>query len=296
VADLYPEVAEALNVLPKSGPIHQAFHAIRDHGIRRADRVVVLGRLMGNKIRDLGVDPSRIEIVQNWADGDEIKPISRLDNWVRTDWELGSNLVVGYSGNLGRAHEFDTMLGAAQRLRDDGVSFLFIGNGPRKPEVEAAKRDRALSNVILKDLQPRENIPFSLTAPDVHILSLRPEMEGLMVPGKFYGAIATGRPIIFVGAPWGELSRIIRENKLGFSIEIGDVEGLTRVLQSLRDDEDQRTQLGENARRFFETHHSASKTLSQWSAVFHQLEGMNAESPRPHTSIGRQEEELGENL
>ena len=59
---------------------------------------------------------------------------------------------------------------------------------------------RGLANVLFKPYQPKEHLKYSLTLPDVHLVSLKPALEGLIVPSKFYSAIAAGRPVIFIGA------------------------------------------------------------------------------------------------
>ena len=105
-----------------------------------------------------------------------------------------------YSGNLGLAHSFDEFLEAARRLRDrSDIVFLFVGDGPRNVEVEAARDSEGLTNIRLIDPVPRDWLHASLSLADVHLISMRPEMNGIVVPGKLYGIMAAGRPIIFVG-------------------------------------------------------------------------------------------------
>jgi hypothetical protein len=113
---------------------------------------------------------------------------------LRRDWSLQGRFVVGYSGNLGRAHDYATVLAAAERLRDHpNIIFLFIGGGYQLKQLADQVRNRGLSNFRFFDYQDRALLKFSLGVPDVHWLSLRATVEGLIVPSKFYG-IAAGRP------------------------------------------------------------------------------------------------------
>jgi hypothetical protein len=155
---------------------------------------------MANYLSSQGIPQSQITVIHNWADGQAIQPLAAENNPLRTEWQLQDKFVVGYSGNLGRAHEFTTILEAAtQLIEDPQIVFLFIGSGPQKLWLEAEVNKRHLTNVLFKPYQPRECLGDSLTVPDVHLISLRPSLEGLMVPSKFYGIAAAGRPVLYLG-------------------------------------------------------------------------------------------------
>src|SRR5213076_1629794 len=100
---------------------------------------------------------------------------------------------------------------------DDSIEFLITGGGAQLETVRAQR----LPNVRFAAYAPREELSKSLSAADAHLVTLRPELEGLIVPSKFYGVLAVARPVLFVGATDGELARIIRENDCGFVIEQG---------------------------------------------------------------------------
>lgn len=105
-----------------------------------------------------------------------------------------------YSGNLGLAHSADEFLAAARRLQDrEDIVFLFVGDGPRMKEVREAKAAEGLANIRLLDYFPREQLHCSLSLADVHLISMREEMTGIVVPGKLYGVMAAARPTIFIG-------------------------------------------------------------------------------------------------
>jgi len=123
-------------------------------------------------------------------------------NSLREEWNLGQKFVVGYSGNFGRAHDFATVLDAAAMLRDlRDVHFLFVGNGAQLPWVQARVAALGLTDVSFRPYQPLDRLALSLSVPDLHLVSLKPELEGLIVPSKFYSVLAAGRPVLFVGIP-----------------------------------------------------------------------------------------------
>ena len=189
-------------------------------------------------------------------------------NELRREWKLLNTFVVGYSGNIGRVHEFGTILDAAERLKPStNIVFLFIGEGAQRNWVEEEALRRGLENIKFKPYQPREQLGLSLTVPDVHLISLQPAMEGLIVPSKFYGIAAAGRPTIFIGSKNGEIPRILQEGQCGISVEKGQDEELGHVIRGLADHLDRCVSLGERARAVFDQQFDKTHAMSTWQAV-----------------------------
>jgi glycosyltransferase involved in cell wall biosynthesis len=268
VQDLFPEVGAALGIKLLAGSSGKLLTRLRNASLRSAVRNVVLGDEMARTVEGQGVAPGRIAVIHNWSDGDTIHPLPAADNPLRQVWGLEGRFVVGYSGNLGRAHEYETILGAAERMRDDPeVVFLFIGGGAGRDRMQREVVARGLQNVQFRPYQPRDQLRLSLTLPDVHLVVLRPEVEGLIVPSKFYGVAAAGRPTLFIGAPKGEIARVVRESDAGEVVAPGDADGLVRVLRRLQQDEAARELMGRNARRVFDERFRSSLALAAWDQV-----------------------------
>lgn len=231
--DLFPEVANALGVSLARGTPYRFMLWLRDRSLKKASSNIAIGERMKELLIKRGVSPGTITVMPNWADLSEINAIPAEENPLRREWGLGSKFVVGYSGNLGRAHEYQTILQAAETLRDNSqVVFLFIGSGARLPALQQEVRSRGLSNVVFKPYQPREMLSYSLSAPDAHLVVLRPELEGLIVPSKTYGALAADRPVLFVGDPDGEIPRMLDRESAGVAVRAGDGAALAaRVLE-----------------------------------------------------------------
>ena len=227
---------------------------------------------MRDRVAATGVSHDRICVIHNWADGVALRPSPRLTNPSRAEWGLADKFVVGYSGNFGRVHEFRTLIDAAEGLRAlPDVVFLLIGAGAQRRVVEAAAADRGLSNLMFKPYQPRATLNQSLGAADVHVVTLRPEFEGLVVPSKFYGVAAVGRPTIFIGDPDGEIGSIIREADCGICVEEGDVGAMTSAIRRLRDDAPLRETMGRNARHVFAQRFEKSLAIGAWLTL---IEGL----------------------
>jgi colanic acid biosynthesis glycosyl transferase WcaI len=173
---------------------------------------------MAANLRAFGIPDDRIRVIPNWCDDTAIRPASESNNPLRGAWSLEGKFVVGYSGNLGRAHEFETILGAASRLwSEPGIVFLIIGGGHF---VEAfARRVKQLhldQKFQFLPYQDQATLNYSLGVPNLHWISLKPELEGLIVPSKFYSIAAVGRPMVVIGAGDGELATLVRRHHCGY--------------------------------------------------------------------------------
>jgi glycosyltransferase involved in cell wall biosynthesis len=266
--DLYPEVAVALGVPGLVPPLVSALAFLRTRSLHAASMNVVPGDRMRQRVEDMGVPPERIRVIVNWSDGEQIRPISRSENPLRRDWGLGERFVVGYSGNFGRSHEFGTVLDAAARLAgNEDVAFLFIGGGARRESVEREVAQRSLGNCVFRPYQPRAALTRSLGAADVHLVTLKPELEGLIVPSKIYGVLAAGRPVLFVGDPHGELGELVDSHRIGFSVDPGDAAALEKHIRWLAAHGEEWQEMGIRARELFEARFDRKIALSGWSAL-----------------------------
>jgi glycosyltransferase involved in cell wall biosynthesis len=267
--DLYPEVAAALGVPFIKGPLGRGLLRLRDESLRAADVNVVVGERMAEIVSARGIAPERIRVIPNWCDDEEIQPVAPLDNPLRRDWGLGDRFVIGYSGNLGRGHEFETVLAAAERLRGDRrLCFLFIGGGKKFAELAHSARERGLDHLFrFLPYQERTVLRLSLGVPDVHLISLRPELEGLIVPSKLYGIAAAGRPIIAVTARDGEIARLVQRHDCGTVIKPGEGELLADTLRGLRAAPARTAEMGHRARAMLEAHFTRRHAFERWRSL-----------------------------
>jgi len=243
--DLFPEVATALGLR-----VPRILTRVRDWSLRRAAQNVAIGAAMAERIRAVG---ARAVVRHNWA-GAALHPVDRHD----------SDFVVAYSGNLGRAHDAGAIAGAMQRLANDArIRFVITGGGARLDEVKRA----AGANVRFAPYQPRESLSESLSAGDVHLVSLRPEVEGLIVPSKFYGILAVARPLLYIGARDGELARLIVEHDCGFVVDAGDGESLALRIVELANDRARAAAMGRRGRALYESRFAPSIALADWERL-----------------------------
>lgn len=275
--DLFPEVATRLGIggSTVASPFSALLRWQRNLSLRRSGLNVVLGRRMAQCLGDLRVDKTKIRIIHNWADDLAIRPLPPTANTLRLTWGFQpDDFVIGYSGNLGRAHEIDTIIEAIKLLHANlqtnaalSIKFVFIGGGALYGKLQTLVNHLGLRDVAFQPYQPRETLIESLCVPDVHLVSLRPELEGLIVPSKFYGIAAAGRPTIFVGDTNGEIANILRDERCGISVAVGDGAGLAKAITALAGNEAERTVMGQRARQLAVSRFSKTEALSAWTAV-----------------------------
>lgn len=263
--DLFPEIAERLGVPAIPASLGRLLRRVRNRSMQFARRNVVIGAQMAEQVAALGVAPARVEVIHNWCDGTQVRPQALDGHPLRGAWHLEHRFVVMYSGNMGYAHEFDTVLDAAERLRSrDDIVFLLVGGGVRRAYIEAEVARRGLANVRLAAYQPRESLSQSLTVANVHLVSLKPCLEGLMVPSKFYAAAAAGRPVLFIGAADGEIARLICEAGCGARVAVGDGAALAGHIEALAADASAAERQGVAARRLLEERFDRRLACQAW--------------------------------
>jgi colanic acid biosynthesis glycosyl transferase WcaI len=272
--DIYPETAVELDVPFMRGPVAASLAALRNAALRDATATVVVGDMMGRKVETLGAPAERIHVIPNWCNDEDIRLIAPADNPLRQQWNLADKFVLGYSGNLGRAHEFETVLAAAERLHSESrIAFLMIGGGKRFAELSAEVQARGLAGAFrFLPYQARTLLSYSLGAADAHWVSLDPRLEGLMVPSKFYGIAAAGKPIIVIGDPNGELAQLVQRNDCGFAIAPGDSEALTAILRRLSETPQKVSEMGARARQMLDGHFTRRQGLARWRQLLDQLD------------------------
>lgn len=273
--DLHPEVEDRLGLLPGGRAVSAPLHAASRAGYAGAGFVVTLGPHMARRIEGKGVPRGRIREIPVWNRGSVIRPLARRENPLRRELGYGEDdLVVLYSGNAGLAHRFEEVLGAAHLLRDrSDVHFLFVGGGPRRPEVERRATRLELPRFRYVDYFDREDLGRSLSTGDVHLLTLRPDMAGLVAPSKLYGSMAAGRPVVMVGPQASDPAHVITRERVGAVIRHGPkaAERLAERLRAYADDPVLRARQGARARAVFLKRYEKSVCCDEWTTLLSEM-------------------------
>lgn len=282
VMDVYPELFVADGRLRRDALLTRVLARLSIFALRHADRVVVIGRCMAERIQAKGVAAERLRLIPNWMNERLVAPVPHEANPFRHEHGLNGRFVVLYSGNMGQYHAFDDILTTARVLRDrDDIAFVLIGDGPRRAAIEAWIREHDLPNILLLPYQDVTRLNHSLGAGDLHLVTLMPSCTGFAVPSKSYGILAAGRPILYQGHPDGEIARLIREEGIGSVVEPGDPEALRQCILRYAGNPSLAREQGQRARRLAEGPCGRAAALAQYEAV---LTGTDAARRVPLTS------------
>lgn len=251
--DVFPEIAQRVGM--RLGPAVSAARWLRNASLRGARASVVLGERMKSEVTHL-VPGARLEVIPDWADGEVIRPLPFRS----------AKFVVGYSGNYGRAHEWETVVRAIGLLRaEPDLVFSLTGGGHH------FHRFAGLPNVVRRDYVPAARLSESLAASHVLLVTLLPHLEGLITPSKLYAAMAAGRPVLFVGNPEGEVAGVLREHQCGLSIAAGDADGLAKAILELKAGREKCREMGQRARAAFEAHYDKPIGLRRWRVLLEEV-------------------------
>jgi len=235
--DLHPEAELAAGMLRERSLAARTIEWLDARAYRGADFVVDLGAYMRERVRRKGVLEAKSHTVNIWG-GRIDDPITSEVNPLTRYLGLQDRFVVMYSGNAGIVHDFGAIFEAMRALRNDPrIYFLFVGGGPRRAEVEQFARREGLTNFAYHDYFPRDMLRHSLSMANVHLISLRQHFVGISVPSKLYGAMASARPILFVGPNQCETADAIRDAQCGITVDPldgGDAAAGTRIAEILR--------------------------------------------------------------
>lgn len=269
VQDIYPDVGVALGTFKEGSPLTLLLDRLNRLVLSRADRIIVLGDCMRERVADKAglLSEGRIDVIHNWADGDKIRPLAPEErNIFVEEHGLRDHFVVQFSGNLGRVNDFDTPLEAARLLKKrDDIVFLFIGDGAKAAEIKEFAARHDLPNVRLLPYQPREHLLYSLAAGHAHLVTLAEGLAGLSVPSKTYGILAAGRPVLFVGDPRSDVARLLVEHRCGEVIPIGEAALLADIIAAWADDPATTSRMGEDARELFERHFNRAHAVEAYA-------------------------------
>lgn len=238
--DLYPDLFSAMGVkLPAF--LVSLMHRLSRRSMKSCDGIVVIGRCMAKRIEALGVEASRLSVIPNWADfelymeGQRSAPPQGPKKNLRRDENRKFRVL--YAGNLGRMHPVKPVLEAASLLSDHPeIEFVFAGMGPRY-EILARERERmGLANIKLLPWQPLENLRALMESADVHLVSMRSQSAGMLVPCKFYSALAVQRPVVYIGPEDTEIAAVIKSFGVGMSVPPGKGAELAQAIIKYRND------------------------------------------------------------
>ena len=314
VMDINPDQAVILGAFSPRHPLVLALDWLNRRILKRADSVIALDRFMAARMaaklqqpKTVNEQPvaNKLTILPPWPMDDYLEVVPHNKNPFRKAQGWEGKFVVMYSGNHSLVHPLDTILNAAEQLKDDPrFIFAFIGGGKGKAVVDArinewdsgnlgkyeckdtlshiqtSPHSNSRPSVVSLPYQPLDQIRYSLSAADLHIVSLGDNMSGIVHPCKIYGALSIGRPVLALGPKQSYLNDIIDGNDIGRSIEHGDVDAAVAALQAAADQtQEERVAIGQRAQQVATEKFSREQLVHQFLETVLKAENILQGSP-----------------
>lgn len=234
VMDINPDQMVTSGRLSARSLVARMFDWMNRRTLLQSRDVIVLDRFMRDRILQKAAVEKKIHVVPPWPHDNVLADIPHDANPFRRQHGLADSFVVMYSGNHGYSTPLDTLLKAAEQLRQESrLKFVFIGGGVIKKEIDAMVAREAPPNILSLPYQPLADIRYSLSAADVHVVSIANEGVGIVHPCKVYGALAIGRPVIALAPAASYAADILEKHRVGWLIEHGEVDRLVSLLKEL---------------------------------------------------------------
>lgn len=259
--DLYPEAPIADGLVRADSWAVRLLRRLLAAAYRRCDLIADLGPCMAGLLRAYG-SPARAVTLTPWALVEPDQP-TEPDPATRADLFGDARLGLLYSGNFGRAHGYAEFLDLARMLRGEPVRLCFAGRGNRMDDLRAAVRPDD-ANVTFAGFAPESELEKRLGACDLHLVSLRPEWTGTVVPSKFFGALAAGRGVLFAGSPDSAVARWVREYRVGWVLTRDTLPEVAAALRELATDPTQLAALRSRCHAVYHAHFSKARQLDRW--------------------------------
>lgn len=266
VMDVNPDQAVAIGLAKENQLVVRFMRWANRRLLNASSKIVVLDRYMGQRVmcglNNTQAALGKIEILAPWALEQDIQPISKSENTFLKKHKIEDKCCVFmYSGNHSLVHPLGTLLEAvrAKSQRED-LAFLFVGGGRGKAKVEAFIEEEGPLNTFSLPYQPLETLSHSLSAADVHLVIMGNEMVGIVHPCKIYGAMAVGKPVLFIGPKESHLGELVVENGFGWVVEHGDVDALAAVIDKIAAmSREEREAMGAIGRKVLDDNYSADE-------------------------------------
>jgi glycosyltransferase involved in cell wall biosynthesis len=279
--DLNPDQLIALGKLKPTDPAARMLQSINRFIVRQSSLIIALDRFMAARLKRITRSDRKILVLPPWPHEDHIIPVDPGTNPFRIKHDLQGKFVVMYSGNHSPSNPLDTLLQATLHFRDDpDVRFLFVGGGIGKKGVEAFIRDHALTHVISLPYQPFAELGASLSAADLHVVSLGNEMVGIIHPCKIYGAMTVARPVLYFGPSPSHIGDLLDNHQIGWRVAHGDVTQAAAIIDQAR-----HTPAGELAQMGRRAQDVLRATLSQEKLCAQFCDALEAALHREHGAV-----------
>jgi len=270
--DVFPEIATKLRRLESPVLVGVLRQLVRLY-LKRADRVVAIGETMRQRLEAKGAPVERLRVIPNWIDTGSITPREHENEW-RREQKLTGRFVVMHSGNVGHAQDLDTLVRATTFLRDlADLAVVIVGFGARHAEIQSLAARLETDRVRFLPYQPRDLLPLSLAAGNLHFVGLARGLSGYVVPSRLYGILAAGRPVIVSADTDSETAQVVSDVACGVVLPPGRPELVARVIRDAYEGKLDLEDMGRRGREYVTAEADRAVAVGRYRTVLDELVG-----------------------
>jgi colanic acid biosynthesis glycosyl transferase WcaI len=258
--DLYPEAAIEDRILRRDGWLVAFLKPVLRRAYGCCDLLADIGSCMSDRLQ--AYQPRGREVTLTpWALSEPHGPLE-VDSQERQTIFGMARLALMYSGNFGRAHSSDLMLELIERLAPYEARLALSVRGNRAATLIEQVQNSL--NVKIVPFANQSDLDVRLSAADIHVVTLRDEWTGTVVPSKFFGALAVGRPVLFVGSPKSAVARWIVKHRVGWVLTESSIEEVASELIDFADDPAGRAKMFAHCHTIYRLYFSKQSVADQW--------------------------------
>jgi len=266
VQDVYPDAMVAAGVIGGNSRAIRILKMLNRAFYKNIKHVVVLGRDMKELMKQYVRRSCVVHNIPNWGDLVNITPTDDVSLW--DELGFGEKFVLQYAGNIGRTHDIDVIVEAAQVLKNENdIVFFIVGAGAKREYLERAIHEKGLKNIILKQKYPKERLNEVLNACDLAIISMKRGMYGVSVPSRMYNIMAAGKPLIGIVEEGSEIAKVIVEEKVGFVVKPGSPDQLVKVIEYAMSNCQILKNMGDRASGLVKEKYSCDNAIRKYEAL-----------------------------
>jgi glycosyltransferase involved in cell wall biosynthesis len=265
IRDMYPDMAVGGSIV-RPGSFTARWESMHRWALRKAARVIVLGEDMRDRIIAKGIDPARVVVSRDGIVIPETLPPP--DNPVAREIRGNFKFVLVHAGNLGFYGAWQTLISAVRMLESEGAGLVFIGEGAMKPQIEAMAQ--GCGAIRFLPFRPASEIPQVLSSGDMHVVTVKRGLEGVVVPSKLYPTLAAGRPVLGIASDDCDVVRTIRASGCGVAANPDDPASVADAIRGLLHDSELLQNMGRQAREISFSYDRA-KQLKIFSETLEEL-------------------------
>jgi glycosyltransferase involved in cell wall biosynthesis len=239
VYDIYPEALTTARILTEKHIIYRFWNSITQKTYKLADHIISIGDTMsGYLAKQNGKLKEKITTIPNW----NVIRYSELENdrnRYREQRQAVGKIHIVYSGNLGAAHDFTTILETAKLLQaDNRFVFSIVGEGFHKNAIREFIDGNDLNNIQWETFKHEREVPEVFRSADIALVTLGAGGEKSSIPSKTYDALAAGSAILVIAPPGSEMEKLIEEGGVGICVNPGNIQKVENWLVQLANNND----------------------------------------------------------